>query len=242
MDIRKGKSFDHSHLSQIIKITILGALIVSGLFAFNQFKLTDYFPIKIVRVHGINRADQQEIQDVLLPLVDHGFFAINIEYIRDRLLQMPWVSNIFVRRDWPDKIEITVVEKKPVARWNEESLLSEMGELFSPKKETYPTNLPQFIGPSGQQLMMLNYFTEMNRLFLPLHVKIAYLELTPYLTWNLALDNGIAMRIGHKDILTRLGHFVKVYPKIVGKHADGVDYIDLRYANGVAVKWKQAEK
>ena len=56
----------------------------------------------------------------------------------------------------------------------------------------------------------------MNRLLTPLHAKISYLELTPYLTWKLTLDNGITLQIGHKDILTRLNHFVKVYPKIMG--------------------------
>jgi cell division protein FtsQ len=89
-------------------------------------------------------------------------------------------------------------------------------------------------------MFMLKYFNDINRLFAPLHAKISYLELTPYLTWKLRLNNGITMQMGHKDILTRLGHFVKVYPKIVGARAIDVDYIDLRYPNGLAVRWKTA--
>ncbi len=50
-------------------------------------------------------------------------------------------------------------------------------------------------------------------------------NLTPYFTWKLTLDNGITMQIGHKDILTRLDHFVKVYPKIVGDRVDDVEYM-----------------
>lgn len=221
---------------------LLGAVVLTSIFAANQFHLSDYFPIKNVKVYGVNRVDHQEVQNLLLPLVDHGFFTINVEYIRDRLLQMPWVSDIFVRRTWPDQIEITVVEKNALARWNNNSLLSEAGELFSPKQETYPTNLPQFVGPPGQQMLMRDYFNQINRLLQPLRAKIAYLELTPYFTWKLTLDNGITLQIGHKDILTRLGHFVKVYPKIVGKRATDVEYVDLRYPNGVAVRWKTVVK
>lgn len=244
MEARKGKSSRNpfQYITQIFKIVLLGAVVLTCVFTLNQFQLSDYFPIKNVRVYGVNRVDQQEVQNLLLPLVNHGFFTINVEYIRDRLLQMPWVSDIFVRRTWPDQVEITVVEKNALARWNEASLLSESGELFSPHQNTYPANLPQFVGPSGQQVLMRDYFNQINRLLTPLRAKIAYLELTPYFTWKLTLDNGITLQIGHKDILTRLSHFVKVYPKIVGKRGTDVEYVDLRYPNGMAVRWKTVVK
>lgn len=245
MEARKGRllsRYPFQYLTQSFKILLLGTVVITSIFAANQFHLSDYFPIKNVKVYGVNRVDHQEVQNLLLPLVDHGFFTVNVEYIRDRLRQMPWVSDIFVRRTWPDQIEITVVEKNALARWNNNSLLSEAGELFSPKQETYPANLPQFVGPPGQQVLMRDYFNQINRLLIPLRAKIAYLELTPYFTWKLTLDNGITLQIGHKDILTRLGHFVKVYPKIVGKRATDVEYVDLRYPNGVAVRWKTVVK
>jgi cell division protein FtsQ len=200
--------------------------------------LSDYFPIKTVSVYGVNRADHQEVQNLLLPLVHHGFFTVNVDDIRDRLLQMPWIADIAVRRDWPDRIKVTIIEKTAVARWNNESLLSETGELFSPKPETYPALLPMLLGPEGQQERMLQYFNTINHLLTPLHAKISYLELTPYFTWKLVLDNGISLQIGHKDILTRLTRFVKVYPKIIGERAAEVNSIDLRYANGLAIQWK----
>ena len=177
---------------------------------------------------------------MLEPLVSRGFFSIDVEYIRDRLQQLPWVSDITVTRKWPDEVEIAVTEKTVIARWNKESLLSEDGNLFLPKETSYPDGLPEFIGPDGQQINMLKYFININRILTPLHAKISYLELTPYLTWMLKLDNGMALRIGHNDVLTRMNHFVKVYPKIIGERAVDVDYIDLRYPNGMAVKWKKA--
>lgn len=243
-DFRKGKVSRHpfQYMIQFLKAALLGTVVLGTLFGINQIDLADYFPIKTVKVFGVNRVDREEIQELIMPLVNRGFFAINVDYIRDRLLQMPWVSTIFVRRTWPDQIVITVVEKKPIAHWNDKSLLSEGGELFAPKQETYPENLPKFVGPEGQQLMMLDYFYQINRLLLPLRAKIDYLELTPYLTWKLTLDNGINLQIGHKDILTRLDHFVRVYPKIVGTRAADVDYIDLRYPNGLAIRWKPVIK
>jgi|SRR5579885_548869 cell division protein FtsQ len=240
MEARKGQQPRNpfQYISQTFKIALLGTIILSIVFTLNQLNFSRYFPIKTVRVFGVNRLDHQQVQNLIFPLVNNGFFKINVDYIRDRLLQMPWVSELYVRRVWPDQVEITVVEKNPAARWNEEGLLSDAGEIFTPGQETYPDNLPRFIGPAGQQIIMLRYFNDMNRLLLPLHAKISYLELTPYFTWKLKLDNGIMLQVGHKDILTRLDHFVKVYPKIVGMRAADVDYIDLRYPNGMAVRWK----
>lgn len=232
------KATDRQFLTQGWKIILLGILVLSCTFLFNQFKLSHYFPIKTVKIYGVNHTNQKEIQEVIQPLVKRGFFSINIEYIRDRLLQMPWISEIFVRRNWPDQLAIIILEKHAVARWKDQQLLSEAGEIFLPNQETYPANLPQLIGPEGKQIIMLQYFAEINRVLMPIHVKISNLELTSYSTWKLKLDNGITLQIGHKDILTRLSHFVKVYPKIVGEHTTDVDYIDLRYSNGVAVKWK----
>ena len=50
----------------------------------------------------------------------------------------------------------------------------------------------------------------------------------------------IVVRLGHKDCLTRLTHFVKVFPKIMGDRVGDVDSVDLRYANGMAVRFAQS--
>lgn len=230
------------YYARYTKIFIFAAIVVTLVFAVNQIKFSRLFPIKTVRIYGANKVDHLEVQELLLPMVKSGYFNINIEYIRDRLLQIPWVSHLHVRRIWPDQVEVMIVEKHAAALWHEDgnshSLLSQAGELFLPKHDTYPTHLPRFNGPAGKQVVMLRFFNDINRLLNPLHTKVSYLELTPYLVWKISLDNGMTLQVGHKDILTRLDQFVKVYPKIVGNKVSDVDYVDLRYPNGLAIKWK----
>lgn len=221
------------------KIGLLGIVVLACVFTANQFKLSRSFPIRTVRVYGVQHTDKQDVQEVLTPLVQQGFFSTNVDFIRERLLQLPWVSDLSVRRQWPDQVDITIVEKNVIARWNDNGLISAVGDVFTPREQTWPSHLPRLVGPVGEQMLVLGYFKDINRLLVPIHAKIAYLELTPFYTWKMTLDNGISMQVGHKDILTRLAHFVKVYDKIIGKHAIDVEYIDLRYPNGVAVRWKQ---
>jgi cell division protein FtsQ len=243
MDIRRHRSFINSlSFFQHFKIALLPLLLIGTFSLVSQLNLPTYFRIKTVRVYGVNHINTEQVKSILLPLVNRGFFSINVDFIKERLLQIPWLADILVKRSWPDRIDITLIEKKAVARWHQEGLLSDTGELFAPDKKTYPLHLPLFIGPPGQRVMMLQYYTQFVRLLAPLHTKIASLELTPYFTWRLKLDNQIILQINHKETLTRLDHFVKVYPKIVGNRTADVDYIDLRYANGAAIRWKETIK
>jgi cell division protein FtsQ len=224
---------------ETFKYSVFGALFLSLIVAFHQLNLSHYFPIQTVRVYGIHHLKETDVESALTPLVRQGFFALHITPIRQKLLEMPWVANIIVQKHWPNRVDIRILEKNAVATWSDpEHLLSDAGEIFLPQEKLTPNTLPFLKGPPGSQVVMLQYLREMNRLLQPLHAKISSIELSSFLTWKLTLDNGITLQLGHKDILTRLSHFVRVYPKIVGNHAADVENIDLRYPNGVAVAWR----
>jgi cell division protein FtsQ len=206
---------------------------------YHQIKSEKYFPISHVSVIGIQHEDSLEIQHLLIPLVDKGFFALDVESIKERLLQQPWISDASVEKNWPNQIVIYVTEKTPIAIWNNNGLMSTTGEIFHPVTSSYPADLPQFQGPEGEQIHVLQYYEKINSLMAPLRFKITRFELLPSHTWSLMLDNGIKIQVGYKDVLTRISHFVKVYPKIVTRgRASEIEYIDLRYPNGLAVRWK----
>lgn len=231
------KEFRFSWKSVINLICFIAFLFLATYF-FNQFKTTQYFPIKEVKIAGVQHVSHDEVQHILLPLVNKGFFAVSIEHIKESLAQFPWVAEASVRRVWPNQIIIQVVERSPIARWNTDKLLSTTGELFSPARETFPSGLPQFIGPEGEQLLMMENYAQMSKVIAPLHFKMTRFELSPAHVWSFTLNNGIKVNIGHKDSLTRVSDFVKVYPKIIGNRANEVNSVDLRYSNGLAVRWK----
>jgi cell division protein FtsQ len=235
---RKSQSYIQFSWLQGIKYSLLILFLLAGIFSVDKMREANQFPIRHVKVYGVKHLDQEEMQYLLTPLVSKGFFAVEIEFIKERIMQMPWVADVSVRRIWPDQILIAVSERTPVARWNEMSLLSSSGEVFSPDTTTFPKSLPHFVGPEGEQIHMLQVYTKIDHILQPLHLKVTQLELTPYLSWNLVVAEGMKVRVGYKDILTRINHFVKVYQKIVGARAADVDYVDLRYPNGLAVRWK----
>ncbi len=219
-----------------LKIVFFALFIITLFFLVAKFKT--YFPIKSVKVFGMKHLDQEDLQQILTPLVHKGFFAIDVEIIKDRIVQSSWVSQANVQRIWPDKVLITIVEKQPAGLWNESNLISDSGEIFTAEIKKELEGLPQFVGPEGRHLEILDQYKKLNLALKSLSFKIIRLELTPELCWNLTFENGAKMRVGHKDVLTSVNHFVKVYPKIIGDRLFDVEYIDLRYHNGLAIKWK----
>lgn len=228
--------------SLVLYLGIALAVLFLCFLAYKAIQQTQYFPVKVVHVYGARHVNHEEVQAAVLPLVAHNFFSVDLESIKDRLHQFSWVEEVAIRRVWPDRVDVLVTEREPVALWREGNLLSSNGDLFSSGGYQAPLGLPQFVGPEGSQGEMLQFFNDINRRFLLLHAKIAYLELTPYQMWRMVLDNGIRVQIGHKNVLTRLGQFVKVYPKIIGAKAKDVDYVDLRYPSGMAIRWKNASE
>lgn len=94
------------------------------------------WPMRHLRVSGeFNLVSDQQVRETVLPNVNNGYFAVNLEQVRQNIGALPWVKQVDVRKRWPDRLEVTVAEYKPLARWGEKKLLAENGEIFAiPKK------------------------------------------------------------------------------------------------------------
>lgn len=60
--------------------------------------------------------------------------------------------------------------------------------------------------------------------------------------WSVRLDNGMKVEFGrekNQDTMNRLmNSLLKAYPQLAQKAANGIESIDMRYPNGVALKVK----
>lgn len=233
------KSQTSFHFIKILKLFFFLLAGIGFLLIFRQVITNNhYFVIQNVKIVGVKQTDPKLIKEVLIPLVHKNYFSADIQGIKEKLLQIPWVLDAKVKRVWPSEIHITVFEHTPIAIWNKEALLSANGEIFTPANMPLPNNLPIFMGPSGKQMEMMAYYQLMNKMVKIKNLKITQLWLTSDASWNMIFGNGIKINLGNKDILTRLDHFVKVYTKIIGERTLNVQYVDLRYPHGLAVRLK----
>ena len=64
----------------------------------------------------------------------------------------------------------------------------------------------------------------------------AVVQLTPRKAWQVRLEGGPTIELGRDDIEMRLARYLEVHERTVGTLNRRVEYVDLRYADGFAVR------
>lgn len=237
---RQPRPVDPNTHRNIRMIPIIILALSLCLLAWCKFNDPHTLPIRNVKINGnYPHVNKEAIQQTVLPFLKKGFAHIDLEGLKKALQSLPWVDNVTVSRVWPDKLVINLVEHDPVAQWNLQGLLDSNGVIFTPQSFP-PESLPSLNGPEGQQMFVWQSYQKLNAQLAPLGLKIAQLYLSARQAWNIQLSNGVKVILGRVNPELRLQRLIASYPQIVGSHSADIDYIDMRYTSGMAVKWKQS--
>ena len=125
-----------------------------------------------------------------------------------------------------------------LARWGRRALINDKGELFTPPLKTISKQLPVLMGPTSAFQKILQQFQKYDATLAIIGLGVAQLQLSDRLSWRLQLKNGIWITLGRNQVDMRLLRFIKLYPKVIGKKASRVASVDMRYSNGMSVRWK----
>ncbi len=199
------------------------------------------WPVRTVQVQGQFRYLQPEVlRAEVEPLSATGFFVMEVSEIQEHVQQLPWVDQVSVRRVWPDRLDIDVVEQRPVARWGTQGFLNRRAEVFVPSASEDLSGLMVLDGPDGYQERVLAMSVRLQRLLQPL--QLTALRLDARRAWSMQLGNGLVLEIGRKEPEQRVARFVRAYPTILAAGKQELQRVDLRYSNGFAVRWRPAEQ
>jgi len=240
--------------ASLMKSLTVTFLVLSFIFisVWGYIKITDptTLPIKNVRALGdFSFVTEKMLHTALSKGVDKdnnsidifdnkGFFSIDVELIKKRVEEMPWIKQASVQRVWPDALVVDVVEHKAVAYWGKQGLVSESGQIFYPNKETYPNDLPIFIASTELIDNCLHYFNDASEMFASINLKVLKVTFSSRQALTLTLYNGVELNLGRQNKLYRLQRFVQVYSTL-SERMSLIKSIDMRYTNGFSVKWKQ---
>ena len=198
------------------------------------------FAFREVVVHGrLERASAAHLEAAVRGELTGTFFTMNLDRARSSLARVPWVRNVALRRQWPQRLEVTIEEHAPLARWNDAGLVNAQGEVFV---ADYNGELPQFDGPDGSAAQVATRFREWSDALAPLALALEGIRLSPRGSWRLAAQGAagtLAIELGREEPTVRLQHFVAVYERTIGVLARAgtrIDHVDLRYRNGFAAR------
>ncbi|WP_198419052.1 cell division protein FtsQ/DivIB [Motilimonas pumila] len=178
-----------------------------------------------------------EVRQVLLAIPDsQNFFTLDVAQLQDNLQSLPWVYSASIRKRWPDRLKVFLVEQPVVAFWNQADLVNEFGEVFHAPIAKIRQSLVQLEGPDNSAPEVLQVYRQLDSLLELNGFKIVAVQLTQRYAWNIELAQGIELKLGREQRLDRVQRFIDIYPLL---DAENVAYVDLRYDTGVAVGWKQ---
>ncbi|WP_245600966.1 cell division protein FtsQ/DivIB [Marinobacterium jannaschii] len=196
-------------------------------------------PVTQIAVKGDTyHLDRKRLAEDVAAVVDATLLQLDIAAIRDMVAAHPWVREVSVGRDWPQTLQITVREEVPVARWGEKGLLNHQGDIFWPELKPEYEKLPRLSGPATDTATVMVQFHDLNQMFRQADLTIKGLNLEARGAWTLILDNGIRVVVGRENINERLQRFLRIYRRELSAQAERIEQVDIRYFNGVAVKWR----
>jgi len=232
-----------SYLQILIPMLLAAVLVGVGYWGWKQLMKPDTLPFRHIEIITKEaHLKPARLQKVALKNLRGGFFSLKVGALKQGLLAFPWVAKISLRRHWPDTLTVIVTEKKPVARWGEKGLMDDQGQVFFPSVETIPKDLPILKGPIGENKKILINYQKIRDASALLGLSIRSLEVSPRLSYRVVLSNGLVIIVGRQNIVQRFNRIVQLYPRLIGQKNAQVSYVDLRYPNGVAIKWKKTHK
>lgn len=184
------------------------------------------------------RGDLRHVGEDGIRLVAHrgvrgNFFTVELADVRTAFEKLAWVREARISRRWPDTLVVELIEHAPLARWNSSELVSAEGEVFN---AAATTDLPSLGGFEGSGREVTEAYRRFGELLAPLGLRIRELRLSPRRAWRLKTDSGMEIVLGRKDAEPHLQRFVQQYQKISERLGAPPAYVDLRYADGFAVR------
>lgn len=212
-------------------------LVMAGIAYLHQ--LDTLLPIKKIKLSGsFEHIAQQEVESVLQSYVGEGFFSLDIHALKKTLGAKPWAESVSIRRVWPDRLDITIVERKPVARWDDKHLVSDRAVVFAADVDSFQ-QLPLIHARSEKLGELLTHYNALSSRFEALGETLIVLRQDSRDAIDMELADGLLIKVGRAKIDHKISRLMAIYTQQIMPRRSQIRQLDLRYSNGFAVAWKK---
>lgn len=224
-------------LRNSLLLLLLLAVIGCAWFALRSYlRQVGYMPIEVVAfTENLRFEDPDLIRNTVSPLVAQGFFACDLNSVQSNLEKLPWIAKADVQRKWPNRLQISLTERTPLAIWQDQGVIDAEGVLFFPVSLANVNGLARFSGEREHISDMVSVYSLLMTKLQPLGLAVRDLAITADSGWQAGLDNGITLMLGSNELAERLHRFVLAYTVELSSEVDHIRVVDLRYTNGLAV-------
>jgi cell division protein FtsQ len=180
------------------------------------------------------------------PRLAGNFFTVDLAAAREAFEGVPWVRTAVVRREFPNRLRVSLEEHRAVAFWGAEGegrLVNSFGEVFEANPgDVEADELPRLSGPQEQAAVVLAMYQALQPMFDGLDLGLEHVALTARGSWQLALDNGAQVELGRgapEEVVARTQRFIQTLTQVTSRYSrrpDALVSADLRHGDGYAVR------
>jgi cell division protein FtsQ len=200
-------------------------------------------PVRSIVIDGpFQRVAPVEVEQVARGALTGGFVSADLDRLRAAVEALAWVDRVRVKRLWPDRVKVEIVEQQAAARWGEDGLLNTRGELFASGARHVPPELPRLDGPAGTEWQVAQRYLAIQGRLVEQGLRVMALRLDPRGAWEMDLSNGVTVRLGRRQVDERMERFVQVAAQVIAGRAAEIAYVDMRYSNGFSIGWRGERK
>ena len=221
-------------LNTIAGLLFAAALLLVAYGSVHYIVRLPVFPLREVRIDGeLANVTREQLETLAKREVKGNFFTLDLGEARAAFATLPWVRKVEVRRQWPDRLEVALEEHAPLARWGNAALVNTHGEVFT---AAFEGNLPLFEGPEASAKEIAIQYGYFQRRLATIGQVPVEVRVSPRRAWQVRLANGLTLKLGRERIEARLDRYIAVYDRTISRLHRKLDYVDLRYPNGFAVR------
>ncbi len=200
-----------------------------------------FFPVKHIAFEGNKHLTDDELKTLSGISLNESLVGISNEKISQKLLLSPWITEVALRKEFPDTLSITIKETEPFAllEVNEHLfLIDDHGKLLEELKDGSIPFLPVIKGNPYKEkeglLEALNLIKFMN--VKGVFLERDHIEIIAHKPHEISIDiEGIPVRIGAGGYEEKLERLMRLEEDIKNMGVP-IEYIDLRFENRAIVK------
>jgi cell division protein FtsQ len=241
------KPLDVKLMNMSVAALVLVFVVLCGVAAVRWISRLSTFDIAGITVTGdTTHNNSLTLRANVAPRVAGTFFTVDLARVRSAFETAPWVRKAVVRRDFPNRLLVSLQEHQAVAFWGGDGdlrLINNFGEVFEANvDEVDQDSLPVLSGPEGQAVEVLAMFATLAPQFAEMQMPVEKLELSGRGSWSVQLASDATIELGRgnvDEVNARTHRFLKTLTQLVtryGRQPNAVESADLRHENGYAIR------
>ncbi|MGQ7792544.1 cell division protein FtsQ/DivIB [Faunimonas sp. B44] len=206
----------------------------------NAALLLTGFGVEEIRIAGATETPERAVLEALdlrrtaLPLFDAG-------EARERLAGLPWVSQVTVRKLYPNGVAVDLVERIPYALWQDEgeiNIVDREGDAIMRFRDRRYARLPFVVGPGANLKVAAFWPAVESQPMIAERTRAAVLVANR--RWDLHLEHGLVLKLPERDPAAALAGLVALEEAHRLLDRDLVE-IDLRVPERMTVRLPQGQ-